>query len=361
MRFFVLILSVVLSSVVGPLAHAAPRIGSHDGYTRVVFDLPAVTTAQAKLSGSSYIVQLGRSLPSQSGAVSAAGVLRYRVSGRQIVLTLSNAAAPKLNVLPVSGNLKARLVIDVPIKAFVAKKASKTTVRTASSSSPVTVVIDPGHGGVFPGMVSQWLIEKDVTLDVALRIKTKLEARGVRVIMTRSSNTQISTNLTQDLDARSRLANNGKVGAFISIHVNAGNPSAQGIETYYFGAPLAGSNRSTAVLENGGGSLGLELTKRASNIAQNLLGDLVSQAKLTFSRALASKVQQSLVNSTGAVNRGVRSDTFYVIRNPTTPAILTEIGFGSSPSEGPKLASAAYRDRIAKAIANAVADYLHSR
>ncbi len=209
-------------------------------------------------------------------------------------------------------------------------------------------------------MSSRWIMEKEVTLDVALRVRDKLQARGVKVILTRERDTQISADLTSDLDARSRLANNGKVGAFISIHVNAGNPEAQGIETYYFGAPMVGTSRNLAVTENGGGSLGLELTQRASNTAQNLLGDLLSQTKLAFSRDLAAKVQQQLLSATGAVNRGVRSDTFYVIRNPTTPAILTEIGFGSSPDEGPKLALPAYRDRIAAAIADAVASYLHS-
>ena len=228
-----------------------------------------------------------------------------------------------------------------------------------SSRAPLTVVIDPGHGGVFPGMVSPWITEKNVTLDVALRVRGKLQARGVRVIMTRTGDTQISRDLVTDLDARSKLANNGKVGAFISIHVNSGAASAQGIETYYFGAPMDGGSRSLAVEENGGGSLGLELTKRASTTAQNLLGDLVAQAKLTFSRDLATKVQQSLIRATGAVNRGVKSDTFVVILHPTTPAILTEIGFGSSPNEGPKLALPAYRDRIAEAIADAIAAYLN--
>ena len=274
-------------------------------------------------------------------------------------------------MLPKSGAQPARLVVDVPISAAklpaakppLAKKVSVPAApisQAARSSGPVTVVIDPGHGGVFPGMSSRWITEKDVTLDVALRVRAKLQARGIRVIMTRTGDTQISADLTQDLDARSRLANNGKVGAFISIHVNSGPDSAQGIETYYFGAPLSGTSRSTAVFENGGGSLGQELTKRASTTAQNLLGDLVAQAKLAFSRDLAAQVQQSLIRATSATNRGIRSDAFYVIKNPTTPAILTEIGFGSSPAEGPRLALPAYRDRVAGAIADAIAGYLHT-
>ncbi|AWN23609.1 N-acetylmuramoyl-L-alanine amidase [Deinococcus irradiatisoli] len=359
-RFFLILFLSLLAS----LGLAAPRVGLHDGYTRLVFDLPAVMSASGKLSGQTYTVQLGRALPSAAGALSAPGLSRYQISGQRLTLTLSGAGTPRLQVLPASGAVKPRLVVDVPLKA-VKKAAAKKVVPAppalvrAATSAPVTVVIDPGHGGVYPGMVSHWVTEKDVTLDVALRVRDKLQARGVKVIMTRSGDTQISTDLASDLDARSRLANNGKVGAFISIHVNSGGAGAQGIETYYFGAPMQSDSRTLAVTENGGGSLGLELTKRASTTAQNLLGDLVAQAKLTFSRDLATRVQQNLVRATGAVNRGVKSDTFVVILHPTTPAILTEIGFGTSDDEGPKLALPAYRDRIAAAIADAVATYLH--
>ncbi|WP_420595734.1 N-acetylmuramoyl-L-alanine amidase [Deinococcus sp.] len=387
-----LIWVLLMCAALGFSAQATPRVGSHDGYTRLVFDLPAVTSATGKLSGQTYTVQLGKPLPSEAGNLSAAGLSKYAVQGNRLTLTLSGAlpggSQPKTQVLPAESGKPARLVVDVPIgpastqtasaqKASAVKPAAKPssaqantakanppapkpTIRPVSVRAPLTVVIDPGHGGVYPGMSSRWITEKEVTLDVALRVRKKLQARGIQVIMTRESDIQLGSNLTADLDARSRLANNGKVGAFVSIHVNAGNPSAQGIETYYFGAPMAGSSRNTAVFENGGGSLGQELTRKASNTAQNLLGDLVAQAKLTFSRDLAAQVQRSLLSATGAVNRGVRSDAFYVIKNPTTPAILTEIGFGSSPNEGPKLALAAYRDRIAGAIADAIAAYLHS-
>ena len=370
------LLLLCCGALLSPPSAAAPRIGRHLEYTRLVFDLPAPTTASGQLSGSTYTVQLGRALPSEAGALNAPGLNRYQIRGRRLTLTLSGpvpsgAARPSVQVLPASGAQPTRLVVDVPLGAArpssaknpAAKKVSVPAApinRPAAGNSPVTVVIDPGHGGVFPGMSSRWITEKDVTLDVALRVRARLQARGIQVIMTRTGDTQISADLTQDLDARSRLANNGKVGAFISIHVNSGPDSAQGIETYYFGEPLSGSSRSTALFENGGGSLGQELTKRASTTAQNLMGDLVAQAKLAFSRDLAVRVQQSLISVTSATNRGVRSDAFYVIKNPTTPAILTEIGFGSSPTEGPKLALPAYRDRIAGAIADAIAAYLHT-
>ncbi|ULH16246.1 N-acetylmuramoyl-L-alanine amidase [Deinococcus sp. KNUC1210] len=197
-----------------------------------------------------------------------------------------------------------------------------------------------------------------MTLDVAMRVRGYLTQRGVKVIMVRSRDTQLSTDKRTDLEARSRLARAGTVNAYISIHVNSGDSSADGIETYYFGSTLNTSNRSLAVQENGGGSIGQQLTRQASGTAQNLVGDLLAQAKLSFSAQLAKSVQSQLIGMTGATNRGVQSDAFYVIRNPTVPAILTEIGFGSNPSEGSKLAQAGYRDRVAGAIATGILKFL---
>ena len=176
--------------------------------------------------------------------------------------------------------------------------------------------------------------------------------------MVRSTDTQLGADKRSDLEARSRLANAGKANAYVSIHVNGGSSAARGIETYYFGSTLGSSKRSNAVRENGGGSIGQELTRQASNTAQGLMGDLLSQAKLAFSAQLARSVQTQLIGMTGADDRGVQADAFYVIRNPTVPAILTEIGFGSNPDEGAKLAQSGYRDRVAGAIAKGILKFL---
>ena len=117
-------------------------------------------------------------------------------------------------------------------------------------------------------------------------------------------------------------------------------------------------NRSIAVRENGEGNIGQELTRQARSTAQSLVGDLLSQAKLAFSAQLAHSIHDQLIGQTGAINRGVQADAFYVIRNPTVPAVLTEIGFGSNPAEGAKLAQAGYRDRVAGAIAKGILKFL---
>nr|WP_256488000.1 N-acetylmuramoyl-L-alanine amidase [Deinococcus sp. HSC-46F16] len=357
--------------LLAPAASAAPRVWAHEGYTRAVFDLPRVTTAASTVKGQTVTVKLGLSLPAASGKLSVPGLGAYSVSGSTVTLTLTAGfSGARVEVLPAGGGQPARLVVDAlrtPVAASTPAPKSAAVARPASTATPKVVtrprvVLDAGHGGNDPGMQSRWVQEEEVNLAVALRVRRELEQHGVEVIMTRETDRHLHPDKATDLEARSRLAQNDKAAAFISIHVNAStNPAAHGVETYYFGQPMPGRSRSLAIQENGGGSVGQKLTQQATNSAQNLLGDLLVQAKLAFSRQLAQKVQANLVKATGALNRGVLTDAFYVIRNPTTPAILIEIGFGSNPVEGAKLSQDAYRDRIASAIARAILDFLNTK
>lgn len=360
MKYVHAILFSVLS--LASVALSAPRVGEHDGYTRVVFTLPKTTKYTTSFSNGKFTVKLGTPLKAEQGQLKANGITGYSVTGSTVTLRLAAGhTKAKVNIL----SSPARLVIDVPstpdTKVTVSRSAPAAVARPVSTRAVTRpkVVIDAGHGGIDPGMVSKWVIEKDVTLDVALRLRDLLQARGVQVQLVRSSDRHLSSDKTTDLNARSDMAVTGEVAAYISIHVNAGNPNAQGIETYYFGKPIGGISRSLAVLENGGGNVGLTLTKRASTVAENAIGDILAQAKLSFSQQLAQKVQYSLLSATGAVNRGVHTDAFYVIRNPKTAAILTEIGFGSHPVEGPKLADPNYRQKIAFGIAQALFSFLN--
>lgn len=372
-------------------ASAAPRVGSHDGYTRLVFALPGPSTLSSALSagaGGNRVMNVTLKVPlkAERGTLAQPGVASYVQGGRKISVQLApGVRTATARMFPAGGGQPNRLVIDVPLSAAAAAPPAKPTtvkpvavkpvaasrpapaprparpvIQPASTAKPptLTVVLDAGHGGGDPGMVSRWVTEKDVTLDVALRLRKYLTQSGVNVIMVRSTDTQLGASKREDLEARSRLANAGTANAYVSIHVNGGNSAASGIETYYFGSTLGSSKRSVAVFENGEGSTGQELTRQASNTAQSLMGDLLSQAKLAFSAQLASSVQTQLIGMTGAENRGVHADAFYVIRNPTVPAILTEIGFGSNPSEGAKLAQAGYRDRVAGAIARGILRFL---
>lgn len=345
---------------------------------RVFVTLPAGTAPfrpQVSVQGREARLELPFEAAPLRGSLGAA-VPAYTAQGKRLSLTLGpDVAGVQAQFWPAVGNWPPGLVLDLlpPASAPAAAALAAAPVSLSAAHPAATlptpragplrasVVLDPGHGGIDPGMTSRWVREADINLDVALRAARFLEAHGVAVTLTRRSDTHLHPDKGTDLHLRSRMATAGQVSAFVSIHVNAAtNPAAHGIETFYFGQPLPGQGRSLAVRENGGGDVGETLTAQASRSAQGVLGDLLSQAKLSFSRRLAELVQAELVTATGAQSRGVKTDAFYVIRSPTTPAILTELGFGSNPIEAQRLASAEYRQRQAEAIARALLRFLNT-
>ena len=176
-----------------------------------------------------------------------------------------------------------------------------------------TVVIDPGHGGPDPGAVGiNGLRETDVVLDVSLQVAQLLQAKGVQVLLTRTSEVDV------DLPPRVALANNSRADLFLSIHANAlslARPDVNGIETFYF--------------------------------------------ETSRSRALAQTVQeQMLAISPGSPDRGARPGRFFVIRRTVMPSALAEMGFVTGSLDAPRLADPAFRRRMAIAIANGLLRYL---
>ena len=176
---------------------------------------------------------------------------------------------------------------------------------------PARVVIDAGHGGKDKGANREGLLEKDLNLTVALKLKRALEARGVRVTMTRS------VDMFLELSEITAITNREQPDLFVSVHTNAStNPGIYGLETYYY---------------------------------------------TPQSRLLAQKVHNKLVNLVGAPDRGVRTAVFYVIHHTQVPAILCEMGYISNTAERAALQSDARQEKTANAIAEGVVEYLKSR
>ncbi|MFA5595562.1 MAG: N-acetylmuramoyl-L-alanine amidase [Trueperaceae bacterium] len=214
------------------------------------------------------------------------------------------------------------------------------------------IVIDAGHGGRDPGANSSYATEKHVVLSVALRLKALLEREGIEVILTRDDDTFLS------LQERSLFSSSDR-NLFISIHANAvSDTRPAGIETWVFGEPLNPSLLERAIRENGGGAEGQALTEEARQAAASIAADILREAQLNYSLSLAETVQRNLVAATGANDRGVRQNLFYVIRNARIPAILVELGFVSNPDEGRKLATESYQQTLAQALADGVLEFL---
>lgn len=358
MRFWALVWFLLLPAL------AFPRVGLHDGFTRLVFDLPkaATYTVSSEKETLTLRFQGVRQAPADE-EVDSDLVASYQVvpgaSGTVVYVRLKPGAEAKTQLFD-DGEAK-RLVVDVvrsaPTGQASTPKAPVPAPKPTVNKKPPVVVIDPGHGGIDPGAVG-YVVEKAITLDVGLRLKRLLEAQGIQVVMTRSRDMHLSADKRTDLGMRAAMTDSSKRNLFVSIHVNSAIRPAQGIEVYYFGETMSPSLLAQVIRENGGGDLGLQLTREARGVAQQAARDVVAQANLQFSRRLAQMVHDAMIGITGAVDRGVQSAPFYVIRNARIPAILTEIGFANHPQEGPRLADPNYREKLAQAMAQAISKFL---
>jgi N-acetylmuramoyl-L-alanine amidase len=195
-----------------------------------------------------------------------------------------------------------------------------------------SVVLDPGHGGHDNGATSYWGYEKDYALDVARRAKPMLEAQGLTVYMTREDDEFIP------LEDRVGFANEHPTALFVAIHFNAGDPEANGIETYTLaprGVPSMAAN----------GPMLSDLEANPGNVcdAENM--------------ALACAMHAALITHSRLYDRGIKRARFVVIRDITIPGVLIEGGFLTNPNDAALIATDEYREEVAESISTAVRNY----
>jgi N-acetylmuramoyl-L-alanine amidase len=214
------------------------------------------------------------------------------------------------------------------------------------------IVIDAGHGGASMGTrTSLGMLEKEVTLDVAQRVRQLLERQdGFQVLLTRDADRAVS------LQERAALANRAGADVFLSIHVNwIENRTTRGVETYFLGPTndpyltrlVASENRDSGY---------------ANADLRQLLERLYAGVRQDKSRALAELVQTSLYSSLRRVNpelenRGVKAAPFIVLLATEMPAILAEVSCMSNAEEAKLLQKPLYRQYIAEALAAGLKTY----
>jgi N-acetylmuramoyl-L-alanine amidase len=199
-----------------------------------------------------------------------------------------------------------------------------------------TIVIDPGHGGRDSGTrsVATHTPEKDYTLDWALRLKERLAASHWIVVLTRTNDAEVAL--------AERVAVADRVGAdlFVSLHLNSGGPNHQlsGVETYC----LTPTGMPSSLLRE------YEDDPREAH-PNNHFDDLNVQ--------LATRLHRSILQTTGANDRGVRRARFMaVLRGQQRPAVLIEGGYLTHSEEARRLADPAYRQLLADAVAKALTE-----
>jgi N-acetylmuramoyl-L-alanine amidase len=221
------------------------------------------------------------------------------------------------------------------------------------------IVIDAGHGGTMPGCVGKKSKEKDVTLAVALKFGKLIEKNcpGVTVVYTRK------TDATVEVYKRAIIANENKADLFISIHCNASeNKTAHGIETFCMG--LEKSSASIAIAKKENADILNEKDYKTNyggfdpnSSEASIVFSLYSTAYLKNSAIFASKVQNSLLKSTGLSDRMVQQAGFWVLYKVAMPSILVELGFLSHPKEEEFLIKESTQDIMAISLYNAFIEY----
>ncbi len=213
-----------------------------------------------------------------------------------------------------------------------------------------TIVIDPGHGGKDPGAIgyTRTMYEKDIVLDIALKIKKLVEMNlDLEVVLTRDKDEFVT------LQERTQLANQNNADLFLSLHCNAhNNNKTHGIEVYYLSTARTDEARAVEAMENAvvykyeGGE---DAVQRYDDLAF-ILADMAQSEHLEESSRFAVKLQSSLIANTNAYNRGVKQANFYVLRGAFMPAVLIEFGFITNREEQQKLLDSSYQNKLAYAV-----------
>ena len=226
--------------------------------------------------------------------------------GSKWTLPIKSGSSADVDFSSDSKNLKITIKDTNPPKISVAPPTKDTV-----ASGKFKVVIDPGHGGYDVGATREGIYEKDITLDVAKRLKRYLARAGVDVVMTRE------TDATVSLKERSDLSNSVQPNAFVSIHVNSSeSTSGVGLETHWYQPQ---------------------------------------------SQDLAKVVHKSFTNEINSPDRGIVKSRFYVINHTLAPSILVEIGFISNPNERYQLLTEARKDQTARSISKGILLFLNSK
>ncbi len=206
------------------------------------------------------------------------------------------------------------------------------------------IVIDPGHNyGGDNGATSTHngvtYIERDLNMQVSLKLKDELEKKGFTVVLTRNPEDRETIAVSESLRKRVDLANKLQADFFISIHQNSyTDSSVRGFEVYY----------SDALPESRGviSSDGLEYSLNSLRTSET--------EKVKLSKKIGSSIVSSVTSEMGLKNRGLKNKDFYVVKNTTMPSLLVECGFISNPDEAKNLANEQKQQKMAEIIAREI-------
>ena len=348
------------------------RVGTHPGgVTRVVVDTAGVARHSLFTLYNPYrlVLDMYRD-PALLTQKAPAGTAAPQVAQRASAAPPANTPKPSLAPPP---------PVVAPPTATPSRNADATMPSTAAGPNVTTspaapesnssgsyslarqlglgvsrIVIDPGHGGHDPGSLGKGIREAELVLDVSLRLEKLLKQEaGIDVVMTRRTDEFI------ELEDRTRIANKQNADLFLSIHANSSRRrTAQGIETFVLNFANTSEAEEVAARENA-------IAKGSMRQLPDIVKAITLNNKLDESRELAEMVQGNLVarlrkTQSDLPDRGIKQAPLVVLIGASMPSVLAEIGFVSTPEEGDRLKTSAYRQDIAEALRDAVLRYQRS-
>jgi N-acetylmuramoyl-L-alanine amidase len=331
---------------------------------RIVLDAPEAKDYDAYLLSKPY--RLVIEISTKLGAIPArqVGMVISPSTGTRGAVDsaktlVADAGMPQPHETPVSLERPADIPPSTAIPPSAPPKPTSdgdTSLTRALGLKIHRIVIDAGHGGHDTGTIGpHGLMEKDLCLDVALRLGRMIEQKlpGAQVIYTRQDDTFIP------LEERTQIANNAKADLFISIHANSSpDETARGVETYYLNFSTSPESMEVAARENAN-------SQESLHDLQDLIKKIARNDKIEESKEFADDVQTSLAHRLETVspaehNRGVKQAPFVVLIGADMPSILAEISFVSNPTDERLLKGTAERQRIATGLYTGISNYLDS-
>ena len=343
---------------------------------RLVVDVQGVARReQSKTSGANAVwrVQYGQPLSDEMDLQTALqkSTVAKTSEEKNTIAKLAEPATP--NEPTPSKQERSKPPADTIVKTAEIKKVnagetpreSKSIARSSAPKSDGTrslirtlglkvgrIVIDPGHGGHDTGTVGpSGLQEKDLVLDIALKLKALVEEKlGSEVLLTRADDTFIP------LEERTAIANHSQADLFLSIHANSSRSRrVSGVETFFLDFASSSEAEEIAARENSS-------AQKTIFELQDLVQKITLKEKIDESRELAQIVQKSVTSQLQKTHsqtrdRGVKQAPFIVLIGANMPSILSEVSFVSNPSDEKLLKSSSYRQKLAEALCRGIEAY----
>ena len=322
---------------------------------RVATSAPSVPNTTAVKAGSSFDVAALSAQPGKVEATTQPTSQPISAVVKDAVPVPAGVASGSVAAGPAKKAKKGKVAVDPdagPARAAVPTADGETSLVRALGLKIGRIVIDAGHGGHDTGTIgADGILEKDVVLDVALRVGQLLHDRlGAEIIYTRSDDTFIP------LETRTAIANKAQADLFLSIHANSSpDASARGVETYYLNFTSSPDALETAARENA-------VSDQSIHQLSDLVKKIALKDKIEESREFASDVEASLYGglqkgNAGLKDRGVKKAPFVVLIGANMPSILAEISFVTNEKDARQLQEPDYRERVAESLYKGVAKY----